>query len=137
MHSRSVKSFSFLPALILGVSVLSATGALAAGLEQQDSRANGVSISVKPTDVAAASWKFEVTLTTHSGSLDDDLSKSATLQAAGKQYAPIGWDGSPPGGHHRRGVLSFKAISPRPETIDLRIVRRGEGAPRDFRWKLK
>ena len=137
MRSRIVKSFSFLPALALGAFVLSTTGALAAGLEQQDSRANGVSISVTPADVAAANWRFDVRLTTHSGSLDDDLTKSAKLIAAGKQYAPAGWEGSAPGGHHRSGVLSFKAVSPRPAAIELRIVRQGEAAPREFRWKLK
>jgi len=132
-----VKSFSFLSALALGAFVLSTTATLAAELDAQDSRANGVSISVKPADVAAANWRFEVTLTTHSGSLDDDLTKSATLQAAGKQYSPTGWDGSAPGGHHRRGVLSFKAVSPRPAAIELRIVRQGETSPREFRWKLR
>ena len=136
MRSRFLKSFSFLPALALGALVLGATGAVAAGLEPQNSRADGVSISVKPADVASANWRFEVALNTHSGSLDDDLTKNATLIAAGKQYSPAAWEGSAPGGHHRRGVLSFKAVSPRPAAIELRIVRQGEAAPREFRWKL-
>ena len=136
MRSRIVKLSSFLPVLILGATLSSATGALAAGLDTQDSQANGVSVSVKPADVTAANWRFEVTLTTHSGSLDDDLTKSATLLAGGKQYAATGWDGSAPGGHHRKGVLSFKAVTPRPEGIELRIARQGETAPRAFRWKL-
>ena len=135
MRSRIVKTF--FPALALGALVLSATVAVAAELDAQNSQANGVSISVKPAEVAGANWRFEVALNTHSGSLDDDLAKSATLLAAGRQYSPAVWEGSAPGGHHRRGVLSFKAISPRPAAIELRIVRQGESAPREFRWKLK
>lgn len=137
MRSRNMKSFSIIPALVLGAALLNSTAALAAGLDAQDSQANGVSINVKPADLGSANWRFEVKLTTHSGSLDDDLSKSATLLAAGKQYAPAAWEGSAPGGHHRSGVLSFKAVTPRPQAIELRIARQGEAAPREFRWKLK
>ena len=137
MRSRSLKLISLLPALALSAFVLSATGAVAAELEQQTSQASSVSISVKPVDVSSANWQFEVALNTHSGSLDDDLTKTATLLAAGKQYPATSWEGSAPGGHHRRGMLRFKAVAPRPDAIGLRIVRQGETAPRTFRWKLK
>ena len=140
MRSRSLKLISLFPALALSAFVLSATGAVAAELEQQTSQANGVSISVKPTDVSAAStiWKFQVALNTHSGALEDDLAHSATLaDAAGKQHAAAGWDGDPTGGHHRKGVLEFKALSPRPAALDLRILRPGETAPRTYHWKLQ
>ncbi len=138
MRSRSLKLISLLPALALSVFVLSATGAVAAGLEPQTSQANSVSISVKPVDVSAATWQFQVTLTTHSGDLGDDLARTATLvDAAGKQQAALGWDGDPAGGHHRKGVLRFKALSPRPDALEMRITRAGETAPRTFNWKLK
>ncbi len=137
MRSRSLKLTSLLPALALGAFVLSATGAPAVELEKQTSQADSVSISVKPVDVTAANWQFEVALNTHGGSLDDDLTKTATLLAAGKQYPAAGWEGSAAGGHHRKGVLSFKAVSPRPDAIELRIVRQGEAAPRTYQWKLK
>lgn len=139
MRNRSLKSFSPLSAVVLCASVLFAPVAAAAGLEPQNSRAEGVSISVKPVEVSAgaAAWQFEVALNTHSGSLDDDLSKTATLLAGGKQYPAAGWEGSAAGGHHRKGVLRFEAVSPQPEAIELRIVRPGEAAPRSFRWKLK
>ena len=38
---------------------------------------------------------------------------------------------------HREGVLRFKPISPRPQSIELQITRAGEDAPRSFRWQLK
>ena len=140
MRSRSLKPFSLLHALVLCATLLYALGAAAADLSPQNSQANGVGISVKPTDVSAAAttWLFQATLTTHSGALDDDLARTATLvDAAGKQQAALGWDGDPAGGHHRKGVLRFKALSPRPDTLEMRILRAGETAPRTFRWKLK
>lgn len=140
MRSRSLIPFSLLHALVLCAALLYALGGAAAELEQQSSQAGGVSVSVKPTDVsaAAATWLFQVTLTTHSGDLGDDLARTATLvDSAGKHYPAAGWDGDPAGGHHRKGVLRFKAQSPRPDALELRIQRQGESAPRTFRWKLK
>lgn len=140
MSSRRLKPFSLFPAFILCAALLYALGAGAAELAPQSSQAGGVGISVKPTDVSATAtaWQFQVTLTTHSGDLGDDLARTATLvDAAGKQVAAAGWDGDPPGGHHRKGVLRFKALSPRPDNIEMRIARTGEATPRTFRWKLK
>ena len=105
-----------------------------AGLEKQDSP-GPVTISVTPKEVGRASsvWEFEVVLDTHSQDLSDDLMKTAAL--AGEP--PIEWLGSGPGGHHRTGVLRFKAIQPYPDVIELRIARPGEAAPRSFRWQLQ
>ncbi|HUX26400.1 MAG TPA: hypothetical protein VMV87_17495 [Burkholderiales bacterium] len=139
MSSRILKSFFSFPLLVLFAAALYASGAAATELAQQSSQAGSVSISVKPTDVSAgaAAWLFQVALNTHSGALEDDLAHSAVLvDAAGTQHAALGWDGDPAGGHHRRGVLRFKPISPRPAAIELRILRPGETTPRIFRWKL-
>jgi len=140
MFSRILKPLSLFHAFVLCAALLYALDAAAAELAPQSSQAGGVSINVKPTDVSvgAASWQFEVTLTTHSGDLGDDLARSATLvDRAGKPRPAAGWDGDPAGGHHRKGVLRFKALSPRPDALELRIVRAGETAPRTFRWELK
>jgi hypothetical protein len=59
------------------------------------------------------------------------------VDATGKQHPAAGWDGDPAGGHHRKGVLRFKALSPRPDALEMRILRQGETAARTFRWKLK
>ena len=96
MRNRILKSFSPIHALLFCTSVLLASAAAAGDLEQENSQANGVSISVKPVDVSAANWQFEVALNTHGGSLDDDLTKTATLLAAGRQYPAAGWDGRMP-----------------------------------------
>ena len=140
MFSRILKPFSLLPAFVLCAALLHASGAAAAELAPQSSQAGGVIVSVKPTDVSAAAttWQFQVTLTTHSGDLGDDLARTATIVAgAGKPQPAAAWEGDPAGGHHRKGVLRFEALSPRPDAIELRILRPGETAPRTFRWKLK
>ena len=140
MRSRILKSFFSFHLAVLFTALLYASGAAASELAPQSSQADGVSISVKPADVSAAAttWQFQVALNTHSGALEDDLAHSAILvDAAGKQHAALGWDGDPAGGHHRRGVLRFKPLSPRPDALELRIVRSGETAPRTFRWNLK
>ena len=140
MPGRIVKRIFLLRGLVLCAAVLWAWGASAAELTQQSSDTGGVTISVKPTDVSAAAktWQFQVALNTHTGDLADDLARTATIvDAAGKQYAALGWKGDPVGGHHRKGVLQFEALSPRPDALELRIARAGETAPRTFRWKLK
>jgi hypothetical protein len=70
--------------------------------------------------------------------LSDDLVKSSVLlDARGARHAPIAWEGAPPGGHHREGVLRFKALGPAPGAFELQIRRPGESAARVFRWTLK
>jgi hypothetical protein len=109
-------------------------------LEQRTSSAAGVTVKVTPKSVApgAAAWEFGVVLDTHSQALDDDLVKSAILvDSRGVRYAPLAWEGAPPGGHHREGVLRFKGLTALPDAIELQITRPGEPAPRAFRWTLK
>lgn len=57
-----------------------------------------------------ASLTFSVGMDTHSIDLDNiDLSKQAVLRNdRGQELKPERWD-SPPGGHHRSGVLTFPA----------------------------
>jgi len=126
--------FVFLTAALAGAA------SAAAGLETQTNSASGVTVKVTPKNVAAGTttWEFAVVLDTHSADLSDDLMKSSLLlDGSSEQYAPVAWEGAPPGGHHREGVLRFKALSPRPQAIELQITRPGETAPRSFRWQLK
>ncbi len=112
----------------------------AAHLAAQTTSARSVTVKVTPQNVAAdaTTWDFAVVLDTHSADLNDDLVKSSSLRdGVGGQYAPLTWDGAPPDGHHREGVLRFKPISPKPKSIELQITRAGEDAPRSFRWQLE
>ncbi len=110
-----------------------------AGLAPQTSNERGVRVSVSPVNLRkeSKSWDFEVTLETHTHALDEDLAKSSTLFADGKPYPPAVWEGAPPGGHHRKGLLRFKPVMPRPPSVELQIRLTGENAPRSFLWSLK
>ncbi|MFZ5524263.1 MAG: hypothetical protein ACOY9D_09320 [Pseudomonadota bacterium] len=85
----------------------------------------------------AKTWDSELVLETHTHALSETLENSSVLIADGKQYLPLGWEGSPPGGHHRKGMLRFKAIAPQPASMELQIRLIGEPAPRSFKWRLK
>jgi len=130
-----------LVAIAAAIAVASASGiALARELAQQTSRDRGVTVRVKPLDVSASAktWAFEVVLETHTQELSDDLVRVTTLNGAGgAQQAPTAWEGDPPGGHHRKGVLRFAPLAPATETVELRIQRPGESAARKFQWSLK
>lgn len=126
--------------LVAAAALLVAGAAAAAELAARTSNAAGVMVKVTPKDVAAGSptWAFEIVLDTHSGDLSDDLvGNSVLLDAKGARQAPLAWEGAGPGGHHRAGVLRFKAPMPTPEAIELQIRRPGESAVRSFRWTLK
>lgn len=133
-------SIRFLLCHLVGAAMLFGTNAFAADLASQSSENGGVTIAVKPLDVSAgaATWSFQVSLSTHSQDLGDDLVRTAFIvnRAGKKNELPTGWEGDAPGGHHRKGVLSFNALTPLPAAIELRIQRAGENAPRMFRWDL-
>ncbi len=103
----------------------------------QTSDQGGVKITIEPRGFPreAKTWDFAVTLETHTQPLDDDLLQSATLIADAKRYRPLGWEGAPPGGHHRKGVLRFDAVTPLPQAVELQIRRTDEASPRVFRWQ--
>lgn len=99
---------------------------------------SAVTVKVTPKSLKGPTWEFDVTFDTHSQELKDDLSKSAVLVAAdGAQVPPVSWQADPPGGHHRKGVLRFNALTPSPSIVEVRINRPGEPQPRSFKWELK
>jgi len=106
----------------------------------QINREGNVTVMVTPRNLStgASSWDFEVMLDTHTQPLNQDLTKVAALiDAQGKPHAPVGWEGDPPGGHHRRGVLRFQPLAGNPAVVELRIQDIGGVATRVFRWQLK
>lgn len=100
---------------------------------------NGVSVAVTAGNLSAEAsvWDFAVVLDARRRKLPDDLLKSAVLvDSWGRQYKPLIWEGAPAEGSHRAGVLKFLAVTPRPDSIELRISRPGEKKPRSFSWLL-
>lgn len=114
--------------------------AAAAELAQKSTSDAGVTVRAKPRDVSAGAeaWTFEIVLETHSADLSDDLKSTATLAGpGGAAQRATAWEGDPPGGHHRKGVLRFAPPKPRPDVLVLNILRPGESNPRTFQWPLK
>jgi hypothetical protein len=128
-----VRGLALLAALALAVSAHAGVD-----LPTRASSQSGVTVKVTPRSLAGTAWEFEVAFDTHTQPLTDDLAKTAELVVvSGSAAAPLDWQGDPPGGHHRKGVLRFKAPSPRPASFELRISRPGETQVRAFRWQLK
>lgn len=123
-----------------GIAITALANAASSGLTAQTSREGGVNVTVTPRSLApgAPGWDFEVVLETHTQPLDQDLTRTAELiDAQGKPHAPLAWDGTPPGGHHRRGVLRFQPLAGNPAAVELRLHDIGGVATRAFRWQLR
>ncbi len=102
------------------------------------SKEGAVTVKVTPLDLSAraAVWRFEIVLDTHVTALDHDMTAVAVLaDSAGREYRPLAWEGDKPGGHHRKGVLTFEPIRPAPPTVVLKIRRIGV-AERTFSWPV-
>ncbi|MEK7660215.1 MAG: hypothetical protein AAB343_03370 [Patescibacteria group bacterium] len=97
-----------------------------------------VTVTVTPVDVGVESekWKFHIVMSTHSVELDQDMMSVAVLvDDVGREYGPVRWEGAPPGGHHRDGVLTFNQILPVPKSLELTITDIGDSM-RSFIWPL-
>ncbi|MBI2097607.1 MAG: hypothetical protein HYT46_01585 [Candidatus Vogelbacteria bacterium] len=104
-------------------------------LETKTTSEGGVTIAVTPQMLDETKFRFRITLDTHAGELDTDLTQVSTLiDDQGRIYKPTGWEGDPPGGHHREGVLAFGPIASVSQTLQL-TIRQIEGVPeRQFVW---
>lgn len=121
------------------VNIIASSNAAELGYAPQISDELGIKITATLQKIpkGAKTWDFEVVLETHTHALSDGMENSSVLIADGKQYKPVGWEGSPPGGHHRKGMLRFKAIAPQPASVELQIRLIGDPSPRNFKWRLK
>jgi len=122
-----------------GVRIVAVSDAAELGYAPQVSNEREIKVTATLQKISneAKTWGFEVVLETHTKALNDDLAKSSVLIADGKQYLPLDWKGAPPGGHHRKGVLRFKAIVPQLASVELQIRLAGDPSPRSFKWLLK
>ena len=130
-----------LVAVVLGAFLLdSAPSFAAAALVARSSDEAGIKVVVTPKVLGpgAKVWEFEVVFDTHTKPLNDDLVQIAVLvDAAGRRYVPVAWQGDPPGGHHRKGVLLFSAPAEMPKSVELQITGVGGVAIRTFRWEVE
>lgn len=82
-------------------------------------------------------WDFEVSLDTHTGSLDQDLVSTVSLvDDKSNEYRPTKWIGDPQGGHHREGILKFSPVTPQPAFIEFNIKTPGSVEKNSLRWNI-
>jgi len=132
---------------IYGVLALAMLGAaaLVVGLradastyEMKSNSENRVRVDVRPVQLEPGRpVKFEVRMNTHSADLGQEMVAVCTLKDNnGREYKPTAWQGSPPGGHHRKGVLEFPNLADNSESITL-VIRAIDNVPeRIFNWRI-
>jgi hypothetical protein len=107
--------------------------------QTKSDKKNSVRVDVRPVQLLPGKpAKFEIRMNTHSGDLGQDLIAVCILKdSSGREYRPLNWDGSPPGGHHRSGVLEFSELGEGVESITL-VIREVANVPeRVFNWSIE
>lgn len=125
--------------LAIAVGVPIAASAETAPLPTKENKEGPVRVAVTPQSLSKAgdAWRFEVRFNTHVMEISEDMVAVASLSdGKGAVERPTAWDGDPPGGHHRKGVLVFKPIKPMPAAVTLHIREVGGVADRAFSWTL-
>ncbi len=111
----------------------------ASAYQTKSNKKNSVRVDVRPVQLLPGKTaKFEIRMNSHSGDLSQDLIAVCSLKdSSGREYQPINWDGSPPGGHHRSGVLEFSELAEGAESITL-VIREVANVPeRVFNWTVE
>jgi len=112
--------------------------AAATPLASRISDAGGVRVTVTPKamEPGATVWEFALVMDTHTRPLNEDLARAAVLiDDSGREHAALAWQGDPPGGHHRKGILRFPVPAERPKVVELQISGVGGPGKRVFRWE--
>lgn len=139
---KSIKRFRTSHVLAFFALILFVSSALVPGAgayERRLSRENRVRVDVVPVQlIPGQAVKFEVRMNTHSVDLSQDMVAVSFLKDDnGQEYRPVGWNGSPPGSHHRSGVLEFPTLKGNPNTVTLIIKDIAEVPSRIFHWKVE
>ncbi|MFZ2202318.1 MAG: hypothetical protein WAV56_02865 [Microgenomates group bacterium] len=101
---------------------------------------SGGEVDVKVTPLilqAGERPRFEIEFNTHSVELDFDVSAVSSLtDDSDNADTSSTWEGSPPGGHHREGILTFSSPLKSTSSVNL-ILRDISGiAARQFSWTI-
>ncbi len=80
---------------------------------------------------------FKISMDTHAGELSADMMRAAVFEDEdGTVHLPTSWEGDPPGGHHREGVLHFGTFTPMPKKVDFALLDIGTVKERKFSWMV-
>ena len=125
-------------ALAAALIVVSAAQAQDLKLPARQDNQGQVIVSVAPfVTPGAETWRFDMQFTSHVSPITQNIAAVSVLtDGQGHEEAPTAWQGDPPGGHHRKGVLLFKPLAPMPASITLKVRKIGSTPERTFTWKL-
>lgn len=136
-----MKKHSITAYMVLFVILATLMGSvIAAGAyEHKSSDENNVRIEIIPEQLGPGRQaKFNIKMNTHSVELNQDMAAAAILKDdQGRKYRPLNWNGSPPGGHHRSGVLEFPIIGEKAKSVTLYIKDVADVPERIFEWKIE
>jgi hypothetical protein len=80
---------------------------------------------------------FQISMTAHAGELSTDMMRAAVFEDEdGTVHLPTAWEGDPPGGHHREGILRFGTFTPMPKKVDFTLLDIGSVKERKFSWMV-
>jgi len=137
---KNFRDYILLPILTL-VIFITMVGLTARGwaYESKSSNLKNVRVEITPAQlIPGQQATFKVQMTTHSVELNYDVVKLSTLKDdMGREYQALKWDGDPPVGHHRKGVLEFPAIAKSTKSITLYIKNIAGVPERLFKWTLE
>lgn len=107
-------------------------------ISQSENNLNSVTVTVKPKILKIGEKPtFEIEFSTHSVDLSFDVvQQSYLVDGKGKLFKEAVWEGSPPGGHHRSGTLSFNNSLAQTNNVELIIKNIAGVAERKFKWNL-
>lgn len=112
------------------------TAATSTVLEAKTNSDGWAEVEATPLAFGSNEWSFGIALNAHQ-EIDADLTKEATLtDDRGDSLAPLRWDEPNPGGHHRKGTLTFPVPPSKPQSITLTMKDVGGAAQRTFTWTL-
>src|SRR3989344_6906780 len=122
-----------LAAILLLVKVSNKPPNVQSSIPSQTNSEGSVTITVTPKNLSQPT--FEIVLDTHTDNLNKDLTKNTILiDDQGNMQKPVGWEGDPLGGHHRKGILLFNSFQEKSKLVTLKIQNVGQVQERSFTW---
>jgi len=138
MKMNRIYAIFGIAALVI-ITVVVGLTADAGAYEMRSNGENRVRVDVKPVQLAPGQpARFEVRMNSHSETLGEDMVAISSLKDnAGRLYQATAWQGSEPGGHHRKGVLEFPKLENNTESITLIIQEVASVPERTFEWSVE
>jgi len=107
-------------------------------LSSKENEGGNVTVTVTPKVLEIGKNPvFEIEFETHSVDLAFDVTKQSSLvDNKGNIFSQSTWNGSPPGGHHRSGILSFNNSLAQTNNVELIIKNIAGVTERKYKWNL-